>query len=82
MLEIAKGIEDFDYEMFFEAYANNWKMACTEESLENAVHTDEHPLNYLRVNAIVQQFEEFYDAYDVKEGDGMYLAPEKRLAVW
>jgi len=82
MLEIAKGIEDFDYEMFFEAYANNWKMACTEESLENAVHTDEHPLNYLRVNAIVQQFEEFYDTYDVKEGDGMYLAPEKRLAVW
>ena len=82
MLEIAKGIEDFDYEMFFEAYANGWKMACTEESLENAVRTDEHPLNNLRVNAIVQQFEEFYDTYDVKEGDGMYLAPEKRLAVW
>ena len=82
MLEIAKGIEDFDYEMFFEAYANDWKLVSTEEGLEETVRTDEHPLDYLRVNAIVQQFEEFYDTYDVKEGDGMYLAPEKRLAVW
>ena len=82
MLEIAKGIEDFDYELFFEAYANDWKLVSTEEGLEETVRTDEHPLDYLRVNAIVQQFEEFYDTYDVKEGDGMYLAPEKRLAVW
>ena len=30
----------------------------------------------------VQQFDEFCEAYDVKEGDGMYLAPEDRLLIW
>ena len=82
MLEIANGIEDFDYEMFFETYAKDWRQLCTKEYLEDKVLTDGHPLSYLRVNAIVQQFEEFYDTYGIKEGDGMYLAPEKRLAVW
>ncbi|MDO4983326.1 MAG: M13-type metalloendopeptidase [Eubacteriales bacterium] len=43
---------------------------------------DEHPPEFYRVNASVQQFEEFYDCYGIEEGDGMYLAPEKRIAVW
>lgn len=43
---------------------------------------DAHPLNYSRTNVPVQQFEEFYETYDVKEGDNMYLAPENRLVVW
>ena len=34
------------------------------------------------VNVPTQMFEEFYEAYDVKEGDGMYLAPEDRIALW
>ena len=33
-------------------------------------------------NKRVQQFEEFYETYDVKEGDAMYLAPEDRLVIW
>lgn len=43
---------------------------------------DEHPLNYLRANTCVQQFDEFYETFDIKEGDGMYLAPEDRVLVW
>ena len=43
---------------------------------------DSHPLDYSRTNVPVQQFEEFYEAFDVKEGDNMYLAPEDRLIVW
>lgn len=34
------------------------------------------------VNGPTQMFEEFYETYDVKEGDGMYLAPEARIALW
>ena len=37
---------------------------------------------YARTNVPVQQFDEFYEAYDVKEGDAMYLAPEDRLLIW
>lgn len=43
---------------------------------------DIHPLSYLRTNVNVQQMPEFYAAFDVKPGDGMYLAPEKRIALW
>lgn len=43
---------------------------------------DVHPLSYLRTNVTVQQFDEFYDTFDVKEGDNMYLAPEDRILVW
>ena len=43
---------------------------------------DVHAPNYLRANVNVQQFEEFYETYDVRSGDGMYLAPEERLSVW
>ena len=32
--------------------------------------------------ARLQQFDEFYETYGIKEGDGMYLAPEKRIRVW
>ncbi|MBR3515747.1 MAG: hypothetical protein IKO10_05480 [Lachnospiraceae bacterium] len=42
---------------------------------------DEHPLDYSRTSVPVQQFEEFYETYDVQEGDNMYLAPEDRLTI-
>ena len=43
---------------------------------------DIHPLNYLRINTVLQQFDEFLDFYGIKEGDGMYLAPEDRVNIW
>ncbi len=43
---------------------------------------DSHPLPYLDTNVTFQQFDEFNDAFDVKEGDGMYLAPDERLVLW
>ena len=44
--------------------------------------TDAHPLANLRVNCTLQQYQEFLDFYDIKEGDNMYLAPEDRVAIW
>ena len=43
---------------------------------------NEHPLYYLRINATCQQFDEFFETYDIKEGDLMYLAPEDRISIW
>lgn len=82
MLELAKGMPDFDYDDFFETYVKIWMETQTKEQAEDRITGDEHPLNYLRANITVQQFDEFYDTKGIKEGDGMYLAPEKRLAVW
>lgn len=82
VIEISRSIPDFDYKLFFESYARLWRKLQTEKSLESAILTDPHPPAYLRTNIVVQQFQEFYDAFDVKEGDGMYLPPEERLMVW
>ncbi|MBQ8067531.1 MAG: M13 family metallopeptidase [Solobacterium sp.] len=82
LLEMAKSRENFDYQAFFRAYAGSWARINTFEQEQYSLNYDSHPLAYLRANATVQQFEEFYTAFDVKEGDGMYLAPEARIAVW
>ena len=43
---------------------------------------DVHPMNYLRINCTLQQYDEFLDQYGIKEGDTMYLAPEDRVNIW
>ena len=82
MLTLAKKVPNFDYDKFFRAHEKMWARVHTIESAENAVLTDTHPLHYLRGNVTVQQFDEFLETYGIKEGDGMYLAPEDRIAVW
>lgn len=82
MIEISKHKENFDYQKFFRAFAGTWA-TCNSYRMElNRESQDEHPLPFLRTNVTVQQFEEFYEAFDIQPGDGMYLAPEKRIAVW
>ena len=46
------------------------------------LRTDNHPVECYRCNIPVQNFDEFLETYGVKEGDGMYLAPEDRIRVW
>ena len=43
---------------------------------------DVHPMNDLRVNGVLQQYDEFLNFYGITEGDNMYLAPEDRVAIW
>ena len=82
VLKMASRIEGFDYEKLFRTNARLWSKVSTLEAAENLVLTDFHPLNYLRSNITCQQFDEFYQTFNVKEGDGMYLAPEDRLIIW
>ncbi len=81
ILIMAKDKEDFDYDKLFRSAADVW---LTKETLQDAyaMINNEHPMGYLRVNCTFQQFDEFLDLYDIKEGDGMYLAPEDRVIVW
>ncbi len=82
MLLIAKEKENFDYDAFFRGYAEVWKEVLTKEYGETATYQDSHPLAYLRVNVTIMQQPEFFDTYGIKEGDGMYMAEEDRIAVW
>ena len=81
MLRIAAGMEDFDYDAFFRAFADAW---LTKDTLQMAYIriNDVHPMLYLRINCTLQQFDEFLDFYSITEGDGMYLAPADRVIIW
>lgn len=80
-LSIAEENPDFDYDLFFRSYANMWKAKKNVFAVMEDM-TNPHPPYYLRVNAVLQQFDRFLDTYDIQPGDGMYLAPEDRVAIW
>lgn len=82
MLELAKKKPNFDYKLFFETNAHIWASVCQKEEANRRLKSDVHPFDFLRVNATFQQFEEFHKTYNIKPGDGMYLAPEKRVGIW
>lgn len=66
----------------FESYAKSWEQLLVDSSAKNQLENDEHAPNIVRVNAVVACFDEFYEIYDVKEGDAMYVAPENRVRRW
>ena len=80
-LKIAEKYKSFDYDRYFRSYAELWRMQSTI-STERYDVSNEHPLRHLRVNTVVQQFDEFLDTCGVREGDLMYLAPEDRMDLW
>ena len=81
VLEIASKSENFDYNEFFNNMSNVWAQVVPAQ-LFPIYAADTHPLHNLRVNVNAQMFDPIYDKLGVKEGDGMYLAPDKRIVVW
>ena len=82
ILRLAKKIKDFNYDKFFKKYATLWKFVYTKDSMDSYLKTACHPLLLLRVNAVLQQYEEFYKEYDIKENNNMYLKEENRINIW
>lgn len=67
---------------FFLAYANVWASNITKEQIINQTNNDVHSLGRWRVNGTLPHITEFIDAWGVKEGNAMWLAPEKRAKLW
>lgn len=82
IMGLARTKEGFDYDEFFRSYAKSYACYSSYKRDLFILGDDNHPLSYLRTNVVVQQFDEFMETYDVKEGDGMYLAPEDRITIW
>jgi predicted metalloendopeptidase len=51
-------------------------------TIELRVKSDPHSPSYYRVNGVVPNVDAFYETFDVKEGDGHYLASEDRVRIW
>ncbi len=67
---------------FFIAYAGTWAGNIRDEAALKQTKTDEHSLARWRVNGILPHVDAWYDAFDIKYGDALYLAPERRVKIW
>lgn len=67
---------------FFIAFAQSWQEKVREGRLREQLLTDPHSPAEYRVNGIVRNVDAWYAAFDIKPGDKLYLAPEKRVHIW
>lgn len=67
---------------FFIAYARVWGQNIRKETILRLTKVDVHSLGEWRVNQTLRNIPAFYEAFDIQEGDPMYLAPEDRVLVW
>lgn len=67
---------------FYLSYANVWAGNIRDEEILLRTKTDPHSLGRWRVNGTLRNIEPFFRAFDIKEGDAMYLSPEKRVIIW
>lgn len=84
IMDIAKNEKatDSDYKKIFESYTLDWCSQMNPYVSVNLLYNDEHSPNKNRANAVLSSTEEFYDVYDIKEKDGMFVPKKNRVAVW
>ena len=66
----------------FLGWGQVWLEKSREASLRNQIATDPHSPAKFRVNGVVRNIPEFYEAFKVQPKDSLYLAPEKRVKIW
>lgn len=71
-----------DDQRFYLGYATLWGQNIRKEEILRLTKIDPHSLGEWRVNAALRNIETFYKAFDIKEGDPMFMAPEDRVNIW
>jgi putative endopeptidase len=67
---------------FFLSWGTIWRTKMRDEALKNLIMTDTHSPGMYRAYMPLKNVDAFYTAFDVKEGDKMYLKPENRVRIW
>lgn len=67
---------------FFMGWAQGWRSKEREEYLLERLKVGPHSPSQVRGNGAVVNQDPFFDAFGIKEGDKMYVAPEKRVKIW
>lgn len=67
---------------FFMSWATVWRTKMREDALRTKIKTDPHSPGMTRAVQPLLNVDAFYEAFDIKEGDKMYIAPEERVRIW
>jgi predicted metalloendopeptidase len=67
---------------FFLGYAQAWRFKASEQLARRWLVVDNHSPAEFRCNGVVVNMPEFFAAFDVQDGDGMYKAPDKQVKIW
>lgn len=67
---------------FFIAYAGVWGQNITDKEIRNRVKSDPHALGKWRVNGALPHIDAWYDAFNVKKDNKMYIPQNERLQLW
>ena len=67
---------------FYLGYATLWGQNIRPEEILLLTKIDPHSLGKWRVNAALRNIDTFYSAFDIKEGDPMYMLPAERVVIW
>jgi putative endopeptidase len=82
--ETPKPVDGFtNFQRFFLSYAQIWRTNMRDEELRKRVKTDVHSPAKVRINGVVYNMPEFYEAFpDIKPGDKLFRTPEQRPVIW
>lgn len=67
---------------FFMSWTTIWRTKFRDEALRTQILTNPHSPGMYRAFAPLTNIDVFYEAFDVQEGDGMYIAEEDRVKIW
>ncbi len=67
---------------FFISYGTIWRNNSRDKFLERQVIVDVHSPAEARVNRTLGSMPHFYEAFDIKPENKMYIAPEERANIW
>jgi len=67
---------------FFMSWATVWRTKQRDEALRNQIKTDPHSPGRYRATEPLKNIDAFYEAFDIKEGDPMFVAKENRVRIW
>jgi predicted metalloendopeptidase len=67
---------------FFLGYAQVWRSMMREQTLRQNLLTDTHSPGMYRTNGVLANIPAFYEAFNVRPGDRMYLPAERRVKIW
>lgn len=81
-LEAAKAEADVNLHDFFVNWATIWRMKATTEYMQLLLSIDVHAPAKLRANVQVENLADFFDTFNIAEGDKMFKAESDRVKIW